>query len=168
MEHTKQVGVYDPEIGAKVLTVADAAKYLGYGEFSVRRLICKKKLNPYGKVGNKWMFLRDELDRFKSTNPWAARKADIQSVKELPPQPPKGLKAEVRLDLTFGSMLTVPLETIENFTWEQIPLIRARIHHTHGDVAFEINIQGPDGASWSIDYQPPTWFEKTWKRLKGK
>ena len=114
------------------------------------------------------MFLKTELERFKSSNAWAARKAEIMRIKDLPPPPPSQLSAKVRLELPLISPFSAPIETIDDFTWNELPHIRARIHQVHGDVAFVVEVSGPDGASWSIDYQPPTVFEKLWKRIKGK
>lgn len=167
MDGPKIAKIYDPAVGAQYLSVADAAKYLNYLEFSVRRLIFRGKLKPHGKIGNKWMFLKEELDRYKASNPWAARKAGHGGAQELPPAAPSDLRAEVRIHSGLGPILGGPTEVIEKFTWQELPLIRARTHSIHGDVPFEVVIRSPDGASWQVDFQPPTWFEKAWQRVKG-
>ena len=168
MVGTEEAKIYDAEVGAHYMSVKDAAEYLGYDEFSIRNLISKGVLKPYRKIGNKCMFLKEQLDRFRATNPWAQRKAELKETGvKAPPSSPDQLKAVVRMDVVPGAVVGLVDESID-FSWNQLPLIRAKIHNVHGDIPFSVEVSGPDGGVWQIGYQPPTWIEKLWKKMVGK
>ena len=170
MNEAMKTGIYDPKTGAMLMSVREAAAYLGYNEFSVRNQISKGGLKPHCKVGNKPMFLKEQLDQYKATNAWAARKAELKVPADAEPHQmaPSGLKAIVRLEVTPAALVGWTEPPIEEFSWEQLPLIRARIHNVHGDIPFDVEISGPDGGTWRINYQPPTWIENLWKHVVGK
>lgn len=46
-----------------MMSIFDAASYLGISVFSLRKLAREKKI-PAGKVGRQWRFRQDDLDKF--------------------------------------------------------------------------------------------------------
>lgn len=46
-----------------MMSIIEAAKYLGLSAFSVRRLAREKRI-PCGKVGRQWRFRKEDLDAF--------------------------------------------------------------------------------------------------------
>lgn len=46
-----------------MMSIFEAAQYLGISVFSLRKLAREKKL-PAGKVGRQWRFRKDDLDEF--------------------------------------------------------------------------------------------------------
>jgi excisionase family DNA binding protein len=46
-----------------MMSIFEAAKYLGISVFSLRKLAREKRL-PAGKVGRQWRFRQDDLDSF--------------------------------------------------------------------------------------------------------
>lgn len=158
--------LYDPVTGEKLLTAEEAAVYLNYHRVSIRRLVSQGALKPYKRAGNALLFLKADLDRLKLTSAWAARKASIERPPVTPQEPPSNLEATVMVDLAFGPMFRHAEEQIQNFTWDQIPLIRAKVNSKYGDRSFEIKIESPDGSLWTVGYEPPTWLERVFKKLK--
>ncbi len=160
--------LYDPQTGSRLLTIKESAVYLGYHLFSVYRLVAQGVLTPYKKAGRTLLFLREEIDRFKVSNAWAAQKASIEKLPTAPEKPVSGLTAEVTVKATLMPAMAIYSRTIENFTWDQIPLIRADIDDELGNKPFNIEIKSPDGSRWSVSYDPPTWLEKGLKKIKKR
>lgn len=165
--------LYDPQTGVKLLTLREAAEYLDYHPFSVYRLVNQGHLTPK-KVGKKTLlFVQEELDRYKSSQAWTPRKgkASITPITETQEELPSQLTASVSIDLGIG-LFHGETEEIKDFSWEQIPLIRADINHRYGRKIkdFEINVKSPDGGTWFIKFKPPTIIERLVKRFfkKGK
>lgn len=46
-----------------MMSIFEAAEYLGVSVFSLRKLAREKKI-PAGKVGRQWRFRKDDLDSF--------------------------------------------------------------------------------------------------------
>lgn len=46
-----------------MMSIFEAAQYLGISVFSLRKLAREKRL-PAGKVGRQWRFRKDDLDEF--------------------------------------------------------------------------------------------------------
>jgi len=46
-----------------MMSIFEAAKYLGISVFSLRKLAREKRI-PAGKVGRQWRFRQDDLDSF--------------------------------------------------------------------------------------------------------
>lgn len=46
-----------------MMSIFEAAKYLGISVFSLRKFARERKL-PAGKVGRQWRFNKDDLDNF--------------------------------------------------------------------------------------------------------
>lgn len=165
----KLAKLYDPETGSRLLTVPGSAKYLGYHEYSIYRLILKGALKPHRRTGRTLLFLKEELDRFKARSAWWARKSSSEPPKEDPPMLPSNLKATVIVNVGIKNFPHPDIEeVIPNFTWEQIPLVHAQVQNKYGQRPSDIYIQGPDGGSWKVSYDPPSWAEtavKKWKKM---
>ncbi|MBI2789814.1 MAG: helix-turn-helix domain-containing protein [Elusimicrobia bacterium] len=166
MKPPEPAALYDSVTGGHLLTCTQVAEYLDYHVVSIRRLVGEGSLKPAEKAGKTLLFRREDLDRFRATSAWASRKASIERPLIPPQQPPDRLEATVKLDFGLGSVLRQPMEPILNFSWNQIPLIRAEIDSKYGNLPFEIEVKSPDGGLWSISYEPPTWVERMWKKLK--
>ena len=63
-----------------LLTTAEAAEYLRLGERKLYELVAEERI-PCSKVTGKWLFPRNELDRWVLSG--LARPADM-----IPPEPP--------------------------------------------------------------------------------
>ena len=46
-----------------MMSILEAAEYLGISVFSLRKLAREKRI-PAGKVGRQWRFRKDDLDQF--------------------------------------------------------------------------------------------------------
>jgi len=146
--------LYDPQTGGKLLTLKEAAAYLDYNPYSVYRLVSQGVLKPQKVGGKTLVFLLEELDRYRTTNEWAARKASIKHQPELDREKlPSTMTATVEFDVRPRFLVTSKKEHIENFSWEQIPLIRADLDKRYGKklLSFEITVNSPDGWIWRIN-----------------
>lgn len=160
--------LYDPQTGSKLLTLKEAAKYLDYHPYSVYRLVSQGVLKPQKIGGKNHLFLPEELDRYKLNNEWAARKAAIKHESEaVETKQPLNMKATINIDLGQG-FLYGHSAAKEDFSWQDVPLIRAELTEKYGSMmkAFEITVNNPDGWIWHISIEPPTILEKLWKKIK--
>jgi len=160
--------LYDPKTGVKLLPLKEAAAYLDYHPFSVYKLVSQGVLKPHKIGGKTLVFMQDELDRYKLNNKWAARKALIAHDPELAGETlPETMTATVTVDLGLGLMFGEP-EHVEDFSWEQIPLIKADINERYGKKmkAFEITVKSPDGWTWLIRPEPPSFIEKLGGKIR--
>ncbi len=68
------------------------------------------------------------------------------------------MTATVEFDVRPRFLVTSKKEHIENFSWEQIPLIRADLDKRYGKklLCFEINVNSPGGWTWRIN--PDSYF----------
>lgn len=143
----------DPESGAKLLTSAEAGRYLKYHPGSLRRLVSSGDLRPQMKVGRVLLFLREELDRFKYGSAWASRKSGIKS----PPNPPAAPSARQ----TMTAVVTVTVngrdkvfKNLKAFHWEDVPTIRSQVDTRYGKTGFHITVEPPDGCAYVIRFHP--------------
>lgn len=149
-----------------MLDVKQAADYLDYNALSIHRLLKQNILRCHRMAGKTILILREDLDRYKRQNAWAARKAKLAMPEQTPPTPPECLEADVFVDLPLG-VVALKLDSIKEFSWDMIPQIRARIDHQHGNIPFDIAVASPDGGTWKVEYQPPSWLGKMIKRVRG-
>lgn len=172
---TQQVSVkshktlYDPQTGSMLLTLKEAANYLAYNPFSVYRLVSQGVLRPQKIGGKTLVFFQEELDRYRVSNEWAARKASITHKPELSKKElPEKMTAVLSIDLGLGPMFP-HREEIEDFSWDKIPLIRADLTEKHkGKMkTLLITVNNPDGWTWNIQLLPPTVFEKLGHKIKN-
>lgn len=159
---------YDSQTGAKLLTLKEAAKYLNYHPFSVYRLVSQGVLKPQ-RVGSKTLvFLQEDLDRYRESNEWAARKASIKHNPEAAKEDlPLTMTADVTVDLGFQPIWDKD-EHIDDFCWQEIPLIKADLDERYGEKVqgFSIKVKSPDGWKWHISAEPPTPIEKLVTKVK--
>jgi hypothetical protein len=74
------------------------------------------------------------------------------------------LSATVSVNLGF-ELLWQDVERVPDFRWEQTPLLRARSQEQYGERPTKIVVHGPDGGTWTITYEPPTWINRLLKTL---
>jgi excisionase family DNA binding protein len=161
--------LYDPRTGSMLLTLKEAAKYLDYHPFSVYKLVSQGVLKPQKIDGRTLVFLQEELDRYRSSNAWAARKASIAHQPEAAQENlPSTMTAAVMVDLGLGPVFPEN-EQVEDFSWELLPLIRADLNERYGKKmkTFQITVNSPDGWKWHIRLEPPTLIEKLGKKLRN-
>ncbi len=160
--------LYDPQTGATLLTLKEAAKYLNYHPFSVYRLVSQGVLKPQRVGAKNLVFLEEDLDRYKVSNEWAARKASIKHDPEAAKEElPLTMTADVTVDSWFAP-IWVRNEHIDNFSWQEIPLIKADLDERYGKKVqgFSIKVKSPDGWKWDISAEPPTPIDKLVTRVK--
>lgn len=158
---------YDYDTGSRLFTAKQAAAYLHYHPVSIARLVMQGALRPYRRAGRTLLFLKEELDRYQARNAWAARKMSMEPLTEVPPLPPSALTATVSVNLGF-ELLWKEVERVPEFRWEQIPLLRARCQEQYSERPTRIEVHGPDGGTWTITYEPPTWVSRMVKTLTNR
>ncbi len=141
--------LYDATTGAKLYTVREAARVLGYHPFSVYRLVWLGKLR-HRRLGPKTLlFSREDLLRYRESLRKAKKGKPMPNLdSEEPP-----LTAQVAVDLGGGAAEG----GWRQFRWESVPLIRARLDSKHGKrlKGLKISVRGREGEAWKIIYQKP-------------
>lgn len=161
----------DPESGAKLLSAAQAARYLDYHPVSIRRLVVRGDLKPHSKVGHAFLFQREELDRFKYSNAWASKKAGITFLPNPPPMPTTGRALRAVVTVTKGRKEKL-YKRLNVFHWEDIPSLRSQVDSKFGKVRFTITVQLPDGCGFELKFLPSlleaSQYEKLGIKRRGK
>jgi excisionase family DNA binding protein len=158
---------YDHSTGTRLFTIRQAAEYLHYHPYSVYRLVVQKSLTPYRKAGRTLLFLKEELDRYRAGNAWASQKATFSALADAPKRLPAKMAATVYLSAGF-ELLPHKIETLSSFSWEMIPLIHARIQEQYGRRPSKIEVLSPEGGTWTILYEPPTWLAQAKELVRGR
>lgn len=159
---TKEGYLYDPGTGEELLTTKQAAEYLDYHYDYMRKIASEGKIKFHQLAGKTLLFKKKDLNIYL-----AKIKDNTDNSREKTENLPENLKAEISIDQGTGHLWEHPYKEINDFKWEQLPLIKAEINSKFGkDLPFTIEIASPDGSSWEIRHNPPTWFEKLFK--KGK
>ena len=146
--------VYLSEGGDQLLGAPASARYLGYHPVSFRRLVSRGEIRPHGRVGFALLFSRAELDRFKRSSPWAARKGGSRHL----PNPPGRLGAEgaARAVVTVNKgRRSVLFKRLRPFRWGAVAALRQQLERKFGETPFRIVVHQPDGGRFEIDYRPP-------------
>jgi hypothetical protein len=156
---------YDPDTGSRLLTTKEAAICLSYHPYSVYRLVLQGALRPHRKAGKTLLFLTEDLARYKAGHAWATRKGAQAPLPEPSPAPPLHLTATVAINVGFD-LLRQHVLTISDFTWDQVPLIHAKTQEQYGQRPSTIEVKGPDGGTWRIDYEPPTWLAQIKRKIQ--
>ncbi len=156
---------YDSDTGSRLLTTKEAAVCLSYHPYSVYRLVLQGALRPHRKAGKTLLFLTEDVERYKASHVWAIRKGTQAPLPEPASAPPSHLTATVSVNVGFD-LLRQPVVTISDFTWDQVPLIHARMQEQFGQRPSTIEVKGPDGGTWSIDYEPPTWLAQIKQKIQ--
>lgn len=155
----KEQYLYDPTTGETLLTTRQAAEYMKYHYASLRKVISQGKIKLCKLAGKTLLFKKADLDIYLAKN----SEMTEEHYKELDGLPEK-LEAEITIDPGLGGAFTHPYKKIDNFTWEQIPLIKAELFAKYGkNMPFSIEIKSPDGSAWSISHEPPLLWEKLFK-----
>lgn len=143
--------LYDATTGAKLYTVREAARVLGYHPFSVYRLVWLGKLR-HRRLGPKTLlFSREDLVRYRESLAKAKRGKPIPEADSGAPV----LSARVEVDLFGGE---VPASSsVQQFRWESIPLIRAKLDSRYGKKikGLRISVRGREGEAWKVVYSAP-------------
>ncbi len=168
MKKSESSPLYHPATGSQLLTTAEAAAYLNYHVVSVSRLVQKGVLKPFCSAGKTLLFQRNDLDRFRLTSRWAARKTGVETASVPAPGRAGGLRAQVKVDFGTAPFYEHPVRTIDDFTWEMIPRIRADVDNKYGARCFRIEVESPDGSTWSVEHAPPAWLPRFLKGLFKK
>lgn len=107
----------------------------------------------HSRTGNYPLFLRLELEKYQTTNKWAGKKAKLKAKPAQTPIPTtdKGILAAVT---AHHKKKEITIENLCNFKWEDVPAIRARVAAKHGKIPFQITLELPDGAAYTIVFHP--------------
>ena len=133
-------------------TVREAARVLGYHPFSVYRLVCRGTLR-HTRLGPKTLlFSREDLihyqERVKRRRPRKGKPMDL--VEPLPT-----LVAEIAAKLARRRRAAP--QKVQQFRWENVPLIRARMDARYGASlrGVRISVRGREGEAWRVVYEAP-------------
>lgn len=155
--------LYDPKVGANLLTTEQVADCLGYNYASVRHIVSEGKLKSYRQIGGTLLFIEAAVKSYAINHP----KTGIDEFRDKTDKIPNGLEAKVAVDLGLGAAFKHAMEKVKDFTWEDIPRLKAKIKNKYGkDKPFTITVNSPDGCIWEIEHLPPTWIDDALKKLK--
>lgn len=143
--------LYDATTGARLYTVREAARLLGYHPFSIYRLVCLGKLR-HRRLGPKTLlFSREDLIRYRERSARWRRGRPAPIVDSLAPL----MTAQVAVDLGRGGLGGEG--AWRQFRWESIPLIRAKLDSQYGRKlkGLRISVRGREGEAWKLVYQAP-------------
>ncbi len=147
--------LYDVTTGARLYTVREAARILGYHPFSVYRLVCRGMLR-HRRLGPKTLlFAREDLLRYQEQ---ARRDPPTRGKPSQAPAAAPALTAEVQVALgSQGTYEAVDEGPQQQFRWENIPLIRARMDSRFGKrlKGLRISVRGREGEAWKVIYSAP-------------
>jgi len=153
--------LYDPQIGSELLTTEQAADYLGYHYASVRHIVSEGGLKPCAQAGKTLLFRKSALRDYKVSRKGtetAEIRTELDSI-------PEGTTASIEV----GGSFLVEKYKRSNFTWSDIPKVRADANAKHKkDMPFTIKVRTPDGSFWKIEHEPETLLEKVFQKLSGK
>jgi hypothetical protein len=153
MSKRKTDVLYEKGTGLELFTSREAARFLDYHPVAFRHLVSIGKVHVHSRTGNYPLFLREELEKYQITNKWAGKKAKS---KAKPGQPPAhtGNKGTPAVVTATHRKKAVVVENLSDFKWEDVPGIRAKIAAKYGKVPFQIALELPDGAGFTIVFHP--------------
>jgi excisionase family DNA binding protein len=142
--------LYDATTGARLYTVREAARLIGYHPFSLYRLVCQGKLRHRRLGAKTLLFSREDLVRYRELFE-RRRPAKGRPMPAAEPLPP--LTAELAAVVGEGERK----ETWGQFRWESIPLIRATLDRRYGRRlrGLRISVRGGEGDAWKVVYSAP-------------
>lgn len=141
--------LYEKGTGAELFTSREAARFLDYHPVAFRNLVSKGKIRVHSRTGNYPLFLREELEKYQATNKWAGRKAKVKPAAA----PMGGIRAAVTATPNKKEII---VEELNDFKWDAVPAIRARVTAKYGKTPFRINLELPDGAGCTITFEAKT------------
>lgn len=139
--------LYEKGTGAELFTSREAARFLDYHPVAFRNLVSKGKIRIHSRTGNYPLFLREELEKYQATNKWAGRKAKVKPAAVSAPAAMGGILAVVTATHKKKEII---VEKSDDFKWDEVPTIRARVTAKYGKVPFKINLKLPDSADCTI------------------
>ena len=145
--------LYEKGTGLELFTSREAARFLDYHPVAFRHLVSKGKIHIHSRTGNYPLFLREELEKYQITNKWAGKKAKLKGKPVVSPAP-SGKQELLAVVTANYKRKEVVVEKTNDFRWEDIPAIRARVAAKFGDIPFQIAIELPDGTAVTIAFQP--------------
>lgn len=147
--------VYDKETGMELFTSKEAARLLKYHPVAFRHLVSTGKICVHSRAGNYPLFIREELERYQLTNKWAGKKAKVKTLPN-PPPAPTGKKGILAIVTASHKRKEFVLEKLNDFKWNDIPAIRARVSAKYGRIPFQITLELPDGTAFTINFHTST------------
>ncbi len=147
--------LYETGTGLELFTSRGAARFLDYNPAAFRRLASQGKIPVHSRTGNYPLFLRQELEKYQTTNKWAGKKAKLKAKPAQTPIPTtdKGILAAVT---AHHKRKEITIESLTDFKWEDVPAICAKVAAKHGKIPFQIALKLPDGTGFTIVFKPST------------
>ncbi|MDO8806298.1 MAG: helix-turn-helix domain-containing protein [Elusimicrobiota bacterium] len=145
--------LYEKGTGLELFTSREAARFLDYHPVAFRNLVSKGKIHIHSRTGNYPLFLREELEKYQTTNKWAGKKANL---KTKPDQPPAHTSSRGILAVVTAThkRKEIVIENLTGFKWEDVPAIRARVAAKYGKIPFRITLELPDDTGFTIVFHP--------------
>lgn len=144
--------LYEKGTGSELYTSREAARFLAYHPVAFRRLVSTGKVQIHSRTGNYPLFLREELEKYQVDNKWAGKKAKLKGRPAAPaPAAKKGILAVVT---ARHNRKNVVVDKLNNFRWEDIPALRSRVTAQYGEIPFQITLELPDGAGFTVIFNP--------------
>jgi len=144
--------LYERGTGSELYTSREAARFLSYHPVAFRRLVSTGKVHIHSRTGNYPLFLREELEKYQVDNKWAGKKAKLKGRPAAPaPSAKKGILAVVT---ARHNRKNVVVDKLNDFRWEDIPALRSRVAAQYGEIPFQITLELPDGAGFTVIFNP--------------
>jgi hypothetical protein len=149
----RRSNVYLSEEGDELLSAREAARSLGYHPVSFRRLVSRGTIRPHSRVGFASLYSRDDIERFRRSSPWAAKKQGGFHLPN-PPEPLRSGEAEGMVIVKKGRRVEI-FRRLRPFRWRSVPAIQAQVKRKFGTKPFRIVVGLPDGGRYEINFLPP-------------
>ncbi len=159
--------LYFSENGEELFNARAAARYLKYHPVSFRRLVSRGEIRPYSRVGFASLYRVEDLDRFRRSSPWAAKKKGGFHLPNPPEESPRERKAKAVVKLKRGRRDMV-FRRLLPFRWNMVPAIRTQIERKFGPTPFQISVEMPDGGRFNVSFRPPAQNPKRRSGLKTR
>ena len=153
MPKSKTPILFENGTGLELFSSKEAARFLDYHPVAFRYLVSKGKIHVHSRAGNYPLFLREELEKYQATNKWAGKKAKFK-VKPSQPSALTGNRGILAVVTVSNKKKEIIIENLTGFKWEDVPAIRARVAAKYGKIPFQITLELPDGAGFTIVFHP--------------
>lgn len=153
MSKRKTEILYEKGTGAELFTSREAARFLDYHPVAFRHLVSKGKIPIHSRTGNYPLFLREELEKYQVTNKWAGKKAGLKG-KPGAANPPSAKSGVLAIVTVNHNKKNAVVEQISDFKWADMPAICAKMAAKYGKIPFQITLELPNGASFTIVFRP--------------
>lgn len=159
--------VYEKGTGVELFTSKEAARFLHYHPVAFRHLVSTGKIHAHSRTGNYPLFLREELEAYQHRNKWAGKKAKLKALPN-PPPAPTGNKKMLAVVTASYKRKEIVLEKLTDFTWEDMPAIRARVSSKLGKIPFQITLELPDGTGFTILFHTSSMEAEAYRKLPNR